>query len=231
MIKEFTRKIKSNENFSFIKFGDGEINCMRNLNGHNCDNHPYSVDLGNNLIESLVYLSDKSYIADWFYNSNRKDENFLFFRNIIENNKLLLKLVSPFEILLVGWGNLDNKNLFNFYRQIKKSDRYKIFIGPDRLSGVKSMLNINKHISIPLMNAYASYYELNSMIQYLPNDSIIILAVGMMSPVLAKDLLIKNSNITILDAGNAFDPIFVGQTRFGGQASPEHAKEYFKELL
>lgn len=231
MIEEFTRKIKSNENFSFIKFGDGEINCMRNIQGHNCDNHPYSVDLGNNLIESLVYLSDKSYIADWFYTSSRKDENYAFFRSIIENNKLLLKLISPFEILLVGWGNLDNENLLNFYREIKNSDRHKIFFGPDRLSGVKSMLNINTHISVPLTNAYASYNEVISMIQDLPNDSIIILTVGMMSPVLAKDLLSKNPNITILDAGNAFDPIFVGQTRFGGQASPEDAREYFKELL
>ena len=35
----------NNENFTFVKYGDGEILCMIGGKGKNCDHHPYSEKL------------------------------------------------------------------------------------------------------------------------------------------------------------------------------------------
>ena len=67
----FTKRMEKNENFSFVKYGDGEILCMIGAKGKNCDDHPYSKKLGKLLEESFVNLfrfHDDLYLADWTYN-------------------------------------------------------------------------------------------------------------------------------------------------------------------
>ena len=67
----FTKKILFNENFSFVKFGDGELICMIGAIGKNCDHHPYSKRLGRLLEESfvnLLRLYNNTYLAEWIDN-------------------------------------------------------------------------------------------------------------------------------------------------------------------
>ena len=42
----FSKKLMYGENFTFVKYGDGEIICMIGGTGKNCDDHPYSKKLG-----------------------------------------------------------------------------------------------------------------------------------------------------------------------------------------
>ena len=52
----FTKKMLNNENFTFVKYGDGEILCMIGGKGENCDHHPYSEKLAKELEISFVKL-------------------------------------------------------------------------------------------------------------------------------------------------------------------------------
>ena len=205
---------------------------MRNLEGSNCDGHEYSKKMGKELIKSLIYLSKKSeiYFPKWF--SKQIDcENYFFWKKIIEDNNLIINYIEPFNILLTYPFNLENENLLNFYLSIKKSNNNKILIGPDRLFGAKDSLKISHHIKIPLINAYNSFDNIYKDVEnFIENDLIILMCVGMMSPILSKNLLQLNLKLTILDFGSGLDPIFYGNTRHG-QSSTTEVKNYFKKIL
>lgn len=237
MINFFTEKIKNNENFSFVKLGDGEIDCMIGRNGTNCDNHNYSNELAEKLKESFIELSKQGALfGDWFNSNpprNQRDvENINYYSNFINSNNLTIKLVRPFEVLLTGWGNLSNDNLLNFYKVVKETKRRKIYVGPKVMEGVNKMLNTDYFVEIPKTNAFDDRDRILSEIKNtLIDDSIIILTVGLMSPYISSEILKTNKNVTILDVGSGLDPVFIGSTRSGGQASPSDAINYYKTIL
>lgn len=237
MIQNFIDKIRNNENFSFIKIGDGEIDCMIGRQGANCDSHPYSLELGEKLKESFIELSKKDVLfGDWFASNpprNHRDiENINFYNNFINTNGLKVNLIRPFEILLTGWGNLSNNQLLEFYSEIKKSNRKKIYVGPKVMDGVNKMLNTSIFVEIPKINAFNdSDRILEDIKSTLIDDSIVLLTVGLMSPYISSEILKINKNVTILDIGSGLDPVFIGSTRSGGQASPSDSINYYKNIL
>jgi len=228
--------ITENKNFSVVKVGDGEIDCMQNKNGINIDNHPYSLDLGEKLKMAYIQLVNKNvFICDWFYSNppiNSRDElNLRYYDSFIIKNNLNPNFIRPFELLMLGWGNLELPYLFNFYQIIKNSNRNKIYVGPQRISDIIHLLKLNSFLEIPLINAFASHEEiLNNIKTVITDDSIILLSVGLQSPVISNELLNFNPNITILDIGSGFDPLYYAQTRGGAQASVTEAKNYFSNL-
>lgn len=228
--------IIKNENFSVIKVGDGEIDCMQNKDGINIDNHPYSKELGEKLVSSYISLVNKGVlINDWFYSNppinSRDDENLKYYEKFILDHKLEPKFIRPFELLMLGWGNVELPYLFDFYKIVKESNRNKIYAGPERLLGLQSLLNIDHYTVIPLINAFLSYDAILSDIKdMIVDNSIIMLSVGLQSPAIANELLNFNPNITILDIGSGFDPLYFAQTRGRAQASVYEAKNYFEKL-
>ena len=194
----YTDKIKKNINFSFVKRGDGEIACMAGATGANCDGHPYSKELGEKLKESFVYLKDKADIVEW---SDQKLYNTLLHRKDNDLGKLK-----------------------EFWMAVKDSPRKKYFVGPVRLAGAASMLDATL-ISVPLVNAFESL----SVIGVPPpeDNTIYIFSCGMPAKVVIAELMRKNPNITCLDAGSSFDPIFVGQTRTEQMDQETLKKLYF----
>ena len=60
--------------------------------------------------------------------------------------------------------------------------------------------------------------------------SILLLAAGRASKMIAAKLATQFPTRTIIELGSALDPLFVGRTR-SEQVEPEKAREYFKELL
>ena len=60
--------IENSKPVSFLKFGDGEFNCMRRHNGSNCDGDIYTYKLSNGLIASFKFIvenTNNSYIGAW----------------------------------------------------------------------------------------------------------------------------------------------------------------------
>ena len=47
-------RLKSELNFKFARYGDGEIACMMGQEGRNTDKHEYFPDLGKELMKSAI---------------------------------------------------------------------------------------------------------------------------------------------------------------------------------
>jgi hypothetical protein len=241
----WTSFINDNKNFSFIKFGDGEFYCMMNMQGTNCDQHLYSKELGDKLIEAWNHFSVSNikhvYIADWgdqpgsfgtpqniIPAKNINNPVFVFQEYLFNQRKTHNFHLVNFEILLQ---NTLTDQKYNFFKSLKESNRKKVFVGPERLSEVISFLNIDSYIQVPLPNSFAKYdLILDNCKQRADNNSIFIFSSGMPTKALISDLLKYNNNITCLDAGSSFDALFVGGTR-EGQLDTTTVKNYYKDLL
>ena len=193
----YTDKIVNGENFVFVKRGDGELACMAGEVGKNCDGHDYSPELSEMLKESFEFLQDKADIVEW---TDQKNYNILLHRK--ENDLAKLK---------------------KFYMAIKESPRRKFFIGPERLAGVSDWLD-TYHLEVPLVNAFEYVKGLNLVGE---DGDIFILSCGMPAKVAIAQLVRNNPKVTCIDAGSAFDPIFIGQTRTEQVSQEELQDLYF----
>ena len=224
----FTKKMLNNENFTFVKYGDGEILCMIGGKGENCDHHPYSEKLRRELEKSFVKLLrfyDDVYLAEWVDNLVKTRESYI-------NINGLKPKFADYECFLTLKENLNDKKLLNFYTLLKKTKRKKIFVGPKKLKKVTTMLGIDNFVEVPIINAFSDYDRvMDELVHIGVNDNnIYILCCSMMSCLICSDLKEINKKITLLDVGSGLDPIFGERTR-PKQPSEEECFEYFRDLL
>ena len=224
----FTKKMLNNENFTFVKYGDGEILCMIGGKGENCDHHPYSEKLKKELEKSFVKLLrfyDDVYLAEWVDNLVKTRESYI-------NVNGLKPKFADYECFLTLKENLNDKKLLNFYTLLKKTKRKKIFVGPKKLKRVTTMLGIDNFVEVPIINAFSDYDRvMDELVHIEVNDNnIYILCCSMMSCLICSDLKEINKKITLLDVGSGLDPIFGERTR-PKQPSEEECFEYFRDLL
>jgi len=224
----FTKKMLNNENFTFVKYGDGEILCMIGGKGENCDHHPYSEKLKKELEKSfvkLLRLYDDVYLAEWVDNLVKTRESYV-------NVNGLKPKFADYECFLTLKENLSDKKLLNFYTLLKKTKRKKIFVGPKKLKRVTTMLGIDNFVEVPIINAFSDYDRvMDELVHIEVNDNnIYILCCSMMSCLICSDLKEINKKITLLDVGSGLDPIFGERTR-PKQPSEEECFEYFRDLL
>ena len=225
-IDYFIEKFKEDKNFSFVKYGDGELLCMIGAKGENCDFHPYSIELGELLKSSFGTLlaKDEVYLADW-------KDNLIDIRNsFIKSNNLRPKF-ADYDCFLTIRDNIKDSRLLDFYTLIKTSSRKKVFIGPKHLKKMKDMLDLSEYIEVPSIDAFSKYKEIREqLVSNVENDTIYLFCCSMMSCVLCNDLISKNQNITLLDIGSGFDPIYVDKTR-PKQPSMQETHKYYSSIL
>lgn len=225
-IDYFAKKMNKGENFTFVKYGDGELLCMLGAKGENCDFHPYSDRLGELLKKSFGSLLafDNVYLADW-------KDNLIDVRDMFIKSNNLKPKFADYDCFLTVNENLKDKRLFQFYKSINESKRKKVFIGPKQLSDIKEMLKLDQFIEVPVVNAFSKYDEIkNTLLENIEDNSIYIFCCSMMSCVLCNDIINQNSNVTLLDIGSGFDPIFVNKTR-PKQPSMEDTHRYYAPIL
>ena len=192
LLAEFGHKIRAAIPFSVIKHGDGENLCMAGTQGGNCDGHPYSPQLAQALREAYEFFKGAPEAKVLHY-SDQKTVNCLYHRT--DNDLAAVK---------------------QFWGTIRDAKRPKLFIGPSRLSDVAGLLRASFR-SIPLVNAFADYpYIGQQVLAFAANhgNCIIVFSAGMMSKVLIADVLRRFRDVTCIDAGSTWDPLFVpGGTR------------------
>ena len=196
--------------------------------GTNCDDHPYSEKLGKLLEKSFVKLLrnyDDVYLAEWVDNLVKTRESYV-------NVNSLNPKFADYECFLTLEENMHDDKLLKFYEILKNSKRKKVFVGPKKLKDVEGMLNIDKFIEVPLIDAFSKYDDvLKELINYgVDDDNIYILCCSMMSCLICSDLKDINKKITLLDIGSGFDPIFSEKTR-PKQPSAEKCFMYYKKVL
>ena len=94
------------------------------------------------------------------------------------------------------------------------------------------MLDVDKFVNVPIIDAYSEYKRVMEEITKfgVDNDNIYLLCCSMMSCVVCSDLKELNPNITILDIGSGFDPIFGVKTR-PKQPTAINCYNYYREIL
>lgn len=183
---------------TFTKVGDGESLCMNGEAGANCDGHPYT-----------KALADKLRTAFWQLEQRQREQ---------KDGRTWVNVVpfadQPFFncILHRNTNNLDAVK--EFWGAIRDSDKPKVFVGPKRLKPAADMLKA-EFVEVPLVNAFAEYERIREQLLWkAKGEAIFVFCAGMTSKVLIAELLKGQPNLTCIDAGSAFDPLFVeGGTR------------------
>ena len=185
LLDTYIEKLDNNINFVFVKRGDGEIACMSGTKGANCDGHNYSPELGARLAESFEFLKDKADIIEWNDQANY--------------NTFLHRTDS------------DLKKVRTFWTKIKESNRRKIFVGPTKLKDVNAFLGGSLFVPVPEINAFDHLEDIK--LPQPQDGDLWIFCAGMPAKLLIAEQIKRNQNITCIDAGSAFDPIFAAQSR------------------
>ena len=207
---ELINKIKTGNNFSFARFGDGEINCI--LGGtagqpHNCDKHIYYKSLGMRLLKTI---SDYKHDPDYY----------MGLQNLVQRTRkddaAFQRLVAP-----INWIDADiihrasikghMNDLFNVL-----SYRNVILVANENLFEVSIIIEAKGQyqmmpIVISQLNAWNEYEPiLKRLNDIVKPDDVILYCCGMMAGVLIDDMWKSQGNrITQIDIGSAFDP-YVG---------------------
>src|SRR6185437_9523310 len=151
-----TRKIRRQEPFFFVRYGDGAIECISGKQGMTCDREQYSPQLAAELNLAWKALMKGSrthsvYVGDWLSASfDATSEHARY----AEEYASLVSEGSPeflhFEALLLM---RESEPLLDFYRAVKSDPRRKVFMGPRECAGAAKMLGA-RHVVTPMAHLF-----------------------------------------------------------------------------
>ena len=187
--------LEKNINFSFSRFGDGELNCAFGKKGKNCDGHEYFEDMGLEL-KKILESSPKYNVSIQPHGYNIWKHKILELKGIEFSNSDIIHNASVSREINKLFKILDNKNV--------------LLVGPKHLSKLNEF-KINNHIVIPSENCWLHYKTIEESIRkILKPDIVILYSASMMSNVIIDNLYNEFKNtITQIDCGSVFDP-YVG---------------------
>ena len=172
--------IKNGTNFSFSRFGDGEMFCAQGKKGMNCDHHEYFPDLGKAL------------------------------RNVLDHPRGIMGLMDKAKPLLkrdIEWVSgrafcdASIRGELSLFTDVLK-DRNVVFVGPKHL---RKLPFYNFYREVLVHNAWLMHEDLLSALKYvIKKDDVVIYCCGMMAPVLIHELY--DIRFTQIDCGAVFDP-------------------------
>ena len=226
---EFTNKIRNNEQTIFVKYGDGEIACMYNDAGGNCDNDPYTRELGLGLVNSLgLYCYHPSaYIGKW-----HGEDGFQRLQHIINVVGLPEPKFVDYHLVYNDEKVFDTKNLFNFVKTLQDSSRKKIIISNSNNIKLKKLFNTEDFFEVSSQNWFVNFESILSYLKHQITDNCIVLtAAGMGSKVLIAELLKTNPTISAIDIGSSFDYLCQKRNTRDRTHTYEDIYNYYKELL
>lgn len=203
--EKIIENLKEGKNFSFSRWGDGELNCLFGKAGTNCDKHPYDSDLGIKL--SNIMMSKQRYCLG------------------IQNLGYKQRKEAIDEITLdmnFNWCNADMlhhasiKGRFTEFIEALKG-RDLILVAPERLEKLRTVfpdsLGNFKQIFIPKVNCFNMYSLIRKEIRENCKENVVILyCASMMANVLIDNIFEQHGeSLTQIDVGSAFEP-YVGHS-------------------
>ena len=236
--EEFIEKIKNDERFIFVKYGDGEFYCMNNVCGTNCDNDVYCPELNNALVESfynLIKISKNENVYIGKYLEYHTLRFYLALCYIQYKNTLSIPFVD-YHICLTHFDYNKNHNMFNIVKYIQKSKRYKIVISNINNLYHKHIFKGDIFIEVPknswFINGYydSIYNKIKDVIKEHPY-ALILISAGMGSKVIAANLFQEFKEISIIDIGSGFDLLSQKKITRDYHINYDELYNYFKPLL
>jgi hypothetical protein len=221
-------KLRRQEPFFFLRYGDGAIECIAGRDGMTCDRETYSPELGANLLAAwrAVIGAPDVYIGDWlsasFETSNEASRYAEQYAELIGDAK---PNFLHFEALLLM---RESAELVDFYRAVKQDRRVKVFMGPQECAGAAKMMGA-RHLVTPMRDLNVWIPSITERLFSRPFD-VLLYGAGMAGNVAAVNVWRLHPERTYINLGSAMDPLFRGRTR-RQQISPQQARQLFRELL
>lgn len=236
-LEEFTKRLLLGNNFTIVKFGDGEFRNMisKDEREHNCDGCNYFKELGLELIRSYIYCLNNTniYINRWHshvYNVQfemEKEAKFDPSRKFLFYDLLVQKLIpgpTP------GSPRTFKNSQITFFKAVKAVQRTKIYVSNENMvRALAPLLCINYGILVPEVNSYNSKNQILENIDKLleqlktNKDIIFLFSCGMFSKVLISILSNKYPDNTFLDIGSTFDGLIKQSRDFNGTVEYQQA--------
>lgn len=192
LYEDFTAKLKRGDNFSFARFGDGEMSCILRRPGVNCDNHAYFPDLGDQL--KTVLLSK----PDYFVGMQRKGlKDLPMFSMWLQQNGL-----SGYIDADVFHDANMRDGLGKFWLSLRGRDI--VAVGPVWFRLLPPYKMEFTHVVVPQKNAWLDYRTILERVREKAKD-VVTVSMGMGGKVLIDDLHRSHPDLTILDMGSALD--------------------------
>lgn len=197
--------LKNKVNFSYARYGDGELNVILGKIGANCDGHEYFPDMGQHL-KTIVHSQPDYYIGlqnlgkrqnedkpefQEFFQKNTWSDNEIFTRASIKNNlKPFVEALKTRSVIQVGPKNLRQLNLSNHF------------------------------IEIPEKNCWLDRERIiEELEEHIHHDCVIIYSASMMTKYIIDKMYTKyGEHITQIDTGSVWDV-------YTGKASRTYMKE------
>jgi hypothetical protein len=204
---DFIDALKTNQAFTYAKYGDGEYLCAIKRPGQNCDNTKYTEKLSNAVIKSYKYLAPQSncYIGRW--TDGKVDA---FFERIVKPN---WRDYSQF----IFFNKKEFYEKLDLFRSIKQATQQKIYCCNADNAKAAPIFNIDTCVIVHPSDWFESTYEAvlaETKAAVINPDSVIILtSAGMGAKPLMADLRQCYPNAILIDIGSAFDTFVYRKSR------------------
>lgn len=193
---EICRRIKSEEHFSFARYGDGEFNAILGTIGANCDGHEYFPGMAVRLME--IFASNPEYEVGLHLSGvlERKTMELLHEHGL---TKRKYWSNSVFHVAQRD-GRLDP-----FFKAVGR--KKTLIVGPPHIENRK-ILEHAKTLIVPPMNVWLDYDMIRAELDELVLSGYITLfCTGMTAPIFIDELFREYGNkATLIDFGSTLDP-------------------------
>jgi hypothetical protein len=228
--QQLTWYIKNNVPCIFAKYGDGEYFAAKYNIGGNCDNTPYTKNLGDKVRLSFLYNSQQlnSMIGAW-HNSSHK----IFWEGLGNSNVNWVN----FHTVLIDNNKPANHNndRLELFKSIKESTCKKIYVANTNMHKAKQIFNINSHIEIDPSNWFDTEYNsvFNSIKTEITDDknTLVLTSAGMGAKYLISELHKLYPNALYVDIGSGFDKLCTGHDTRTYNPPLKDLHEYLKPIL
>jgi hypothetical protein len=208
---------------SFLKFGDGEFQCVTGCNGGNCDADPYTKSLSEGIKSSFSYLSQQ---PNTLFGAWHTPEVVNFWESIVENSPKWVNyhtlIVDIEDLRKRDNGEFDKK--MKLLRTIKTSPLPKIIICNELLQKTKLLFGGGEAdvttVFVPLRDWFDTKFneifgQIKAECERANGQAILIFSAGMGSKVLVYELYKLFPQNIYLDFGSALDIICTRQDSRG----------------
>ncbi len=249
-LEEVIKNIKEHKQIIFVKYGDGEVECMKvsdNIQenyGANCDNDVYFPELSLELKEAFLYFvnhnyKNQVYIGKWHY---KPEIDYLSSYSYINKNSNKVIPFIDYHLIMNDKKGLSNHSMYQFVKTIKEdNDIIKIVISNIDNLLLKDLFSSQFFVETPKSSLYLKIDEItNQMIEIINNNQndnkrvILLTSCGLSAKVLIYRLYKKYGKlISAFDLGSSFDLLCKKRvTRtYQNEYSYETIYHYYQDLL
>ncbi len=226
---ELCEQLKQNQQVIFVKFGDGEISCMRGARGYNCDKDPYTPSLRIGLIQSFLYYvgHPNAYVGKWDASGQETLQDIL---------KVYLGGQQPkwvdYHLVMNDDKAFSNNSMYTFLETVQNLPRKKIILTNAANSRMPALFKAQAQIVVPPNNWFQEFKTFAELVESeITDNCVLFTAAGQGSKVMIAYLTSKYPTISCIDIGSSFDFLCQKKKTRAWNHTYEDQYNYYKKLL